>query len=88
MKIERAGDWLTTRIHRELLMMSASQGVYLALTEVGARVWELLETESSLDQICQALQREFDVASDVCRAEVRLFVEQMADRGLVVIDTA
>lgn len=88
MKIVRTGDWLTARVDRELLMMSAKHRVYLALTEVGARIWELLETESSLDRICETLQREFDVAADVCRAEVQLFAERMAERGLVAIDVA
>ncbi len=88
MKIARTGDWLTARIDHELLMMSAGRGVYLALTEVGARIWELLETESSIERICEALQGEFDVTPDVCRREVQQFVEQMADQGIVAIDAA
>jgi len=86
MKIARTGDWLTARIGDELVMMSARQGVYLGLTEVGARVWELLETESELDRICRALEGEFEVAPDVCRAEVTVFVEDMVDRGVVTVD--
>lgn len=88
MKIVRKGDWLTARIDYELVMMSAEEGRYLGLSEVGARVWELLETESDLDRICGALEREFDVAPGVCRAEVEVFLEQMADRGLVAIEPA
>jgi hypothetical protein len=41
-----------------------------------------------LDQICEALGREFDVPPDVCRAEVAAFVEEMADRGVVAIEAA
>ena len=88
MRIVRTGDWLTARIGDELVMMSATAGIYLGLTEVGARVWELLETESELDRICEALEREFDVAADVCHAEVEAFVEEMAGRGVVAIAAA
>ena len=88
MRIVRTGDWLTARIGHELVMMSAGAGIYLGLTEVGARVWELLETESELDRICEALEREFDVSSDVCRAEVQVFVQEMASRGVVAIEAA
>jgi len=84
----RIGDWLTARVGHELVMMSAGAGVYLGLTEVGARVWELLDTESDLDLLCEALGREFDVPPDVCRAEVEVFVEEMAGRGAVVIEAA
>ncbi len=88
MKLARTGDWLTARIGDELVMMSARTGVYLGLSEVGARVWELLEAESDLERICGALESEFDVAPDVCRAEVEVFVADMADRGLVTIEAA
>lgn len=88
MQIARTGDWLTARIGPELVMMSAKRGIYLGLTEVGARVWELLETESDLDRICEALQREFDVPASVCRADVEAFVEEMAGRGLVTVEPA
>ena len=88
MRIARIGDWLTARVGDELVMMSAGEGIYLGLTEVGARVWELLDTESELDRICEALGREFDVPPDVCRAEVAVFVEEMADRGVVAIEAA
>jgi hypothetical protein len=88
MKIARTGDWLTARIGDELVMMSAREGIYLGLSEVGARVWELLETESDLGRICEALDREFDVAPDVCRAEVETFVAEMAEQGIVRIDAA
>jgi len=85
MRIARADDWLTARIGDELVMMSARLGTYLGLTEVGARVWELLATESDLDDICAALEREFEVTPDLCRSEVAEFVGQMADRGVVTI---
>ena len=88
MKIARAGEWMTARVDYELIMMSAEKGLYLGLSEVGARVWELLETESDLDGICEALQGEFEVAPEVCRAEVETFARQMADQGLVTIDAA
>jgi hypothetical protein len=86
MKIARAGDWLTAKVGEELVMMSAEKGNYIGLSEVGARVWELLETESDLDGVCAALQREFDVPPEVCRPEVEAFVKEMAGQGIVTVD--
>jgi Coenzyme PQQ synthesis protein D (PqqD) len=88
MRIARSGDWLTARVGDELVMMSTQRGTYLGLSEVGARVWELLDADADLDRICEALEREFDVAPDVCRAEVETFVDQMAGQGLVTIEIA
>lgn len=69
-------------------MMRTCDGTYLGLSEVGARIWELLETECELSRICEALQSEFDVTPDVCRVEVEAFVQESAERGVVTIEAS
>ena len=78
MKVERKGDWLSARVGDELVMMSAESGYYIGLTEVGARIWELIEAPMELEDLCARLQREFDVSPDVCRTEVRAFLDDLA----------
>ena len=70
MMVRRQGDWLAAKVGDELVMMSAENGNYVGLSEVGARIWELIETPQAVDQLCARLQNEFDVTPAVCRAEV------------------
>lgn len=86
MIIERKGDWLAAKVGDELLMMSADKGHYLGLTEVGARIWELIETRTTLEAVCAQLQAEFDVAPEVCRAEVESFLAELEADNAVSID--
>jgi hypothetical protein len=88
MKVERKGDWLFAKVGDELVMMSAEKGYYIGLSAVGARVWELIEEPAELDEICAALEREFDVAPDVCRAEVRAFLDQLAAQNAAALEPA
>jgi hypothetical protein len=88
MKIERKGDWLSAQVGDELVMMSAEQGHYIGLSEVGARVWALIAEPAELDDICAQLQREFDVAPDVCRSEVSAFLGQLAAQNAVALEPA
>jgi hypothetical protein len=88
MIVRRAGDWLSARVGEELVMMSAEQGNYLGLTEVGTRVWELIEAPRDLDEICALLESEFDVAPEVCRAEVEAFLNDLAQHGAVALAPA
>jgi hypothetical protein len=83
--IERRGDWLSARVGDEIMMMSAEKGNYLGVNEVGARIWELIETPSNLDAVCAALQREFVIEPDICRSEVEAFLEQMEKHGAVAV---
>lgn len=85
MMIHRDGDWLAAKVGDELVMMSAAKGNYIGLSEVGARIWELIETPNDIDTVCAALQREFVIEPDTCRTEVEAFLEQMEKHGAVAV---
>jgi len=84
--IRRQGDWLAAKVGDELVMMSAAKDLYLGLTEVGARIWELIETPTTLEAICARLQAEFDVTAQACRADVEAFLAELQVDGAVSID--
>ena len=86
MIVKRQGDWLTVKVGNELVMMSAEKGNYIGLSEVGTRVWELIETPRDLDELCVQLESEFDVTPAVCRAEVGEFLSELVKHGAVALD--
>jgi len=87
MMVRRQGDWLSAKIGEELVMMSASKGNYIGLSDVGSRIWEILETPHEFDAICAQLESEFEVSPETCRAEVRTFVDELVKHGAAAIDT-
>lgn len=86
--IRRDGDWLSTRVGDDLVMMSAAEGNYLRLSEVGARVWELLDQPRSRDDLLTMLIAEYDVAPDECRRAVDTLLTTLVDRRAIRIDAA
>jgi coenzyme PQQ synthesis protein D (PqqD) len=86
MLIRRQGDWLSAKVGEELVMMSADKGNYVGLTEVGARIWELIETPQELDAMCSQLQEEFDVSAEACRADVDSFLGDLVKHGAISLD--
>jgi Coenzyme PQQ synthesis protein D (PqqD) len=88
MKIERKGDWLSAQVGDELVMMSAERGNYIGLTEVGARIWELIAQPVELDDLCARLEQEFDVSPEACRAEVRAFLDELAAQQAAALNPA
>jgi len=84
--VRRQGDWLSARVGDELVMMSAEKGNYIGLSEVGARIWELIETPSEMDAVCDRLQEEYDVAPETCRAEVDSFLNELVKHGAITLD--
>ena len=55
-----------------------------ALNEVGARVWELLDGQTPLGQIRDALVQEFEVGPEEAEADLMAFVGQLTSVGAVV----
>lgn len=86
--IRKSGDWLTAKVDDQLVMMSAAKGSYVGLSRVGARIWELVETPLSVDELCAQLQEEYEVAPEVCRAEVEAFLAEMVKHGAMALDPA
>ncbi|UZK68998.1 PqqD family protein [Sphingomonas sp. S1-29] len=83
MIVHKQDGWLAARVGSELLMMSVERGLYLGLSEVGARIWELLDDCPDSIAICDRLEAEFVVTSETCAAEVAQFLNQLAAQGVV-----
>lgn len=86
MMVQKQGDWLAAKVGDELVMMSAEKGNYIGLSEVGARIWELIETPQAVDTVCAQLQQEYDVTPEACRAEVDEFLNELVKHGAIALD--
>ncbi|MDO8875885.1 MAG: PqqD family protein [Pseudolabrys sp.] len=86
MMVRKKGDWLAAKVGDELVMMSARNSDYIGLSEVGARIWELIDTPSDVATICARLQQEYDVTADVCRAEVEAFLNELVKHEAIALD--
>ena len=86
MMVRKHGDWLAAKVGDELVMMSAEKGNYLGLSEVGTRIWELVEVPRTIEDLCAQLVTEFDVTDNVCRAEVETFLRDLEKHGAIALD--
>lgn len=77
MTIRKSSDWLCARAGDEVMMMNAAAGTYLGLNAMGARIWDLLDTEQDPAGLCAALCRDFAVDPATCRAEVDSFLAEL-----------
>ena len=81
--VARRDEPLTARVDDDLVMLDPRQSRYFGVDPTGRRIWELLEEPRSVESLCTALQDEFEVSAETCRADVLAFLEQMSDAGLL-----
>ena len=67
-------------------MMNATSGVYLNLTRVGGHIWKLLEQPMRMEELCTALEAEYEAGPEQIGREVREFLERLCARGAVRLD--
>ena len=67
----------------EMAIVNFDNGVYYGLDPTGARIFNLLREPSTVEQLCDTLAEVYDVDRSRLEADVRAFVRDLADQGLV-----
>jgi hypothetical protein len=70
-------------IEGEAVILTMDTKLLCGLNTVGSRVWELIDGRRDVEQIAEVIAREFRVEPERARADVRAFLQQLADKGLV-----
>ena len=84
MKYQHKPGILAADMDGETVMMDAETGKYYNLSEVGGRIWTLTENPLTWDELVQALTSEYDVDRTQCENDIKPFMDQMIQAGLIL----
>lgn len=82
--IQRSADIFPTQLDGSVLLLNADTGCYHGLNPVGSRIWELLAEPIEETRLVACLISEFAVEADECERQVKVFIEQLRTRGLLM----
>ena len=80
-----SADQLSTRLGDEIVILGLRDSVYYGLSDVGARIWDLIQTRRTLGEIVSVLVDEYDVSREEAAAGVDQLIKELETRGLVGI---
>jgi len=83
--VKKSAGQVSCLLNEEVAILNLDRALYFGLTGVAAYIWDSLQEPRSVAEVCDDVMTQFDVASDVCRADVSRFVLSMRDAGLVEI---
>lgn len=86
MKIRICEDVLWRKVADEILISDATSETIFGLDGAGARMWQLLAENGSVDAAVDAIAIEFDAAPDAIAADLNALIEDLRGRGLVEIE--
>lgn len=70
-------------IDGEAILINLASGNYYSMDEVGAKIWELIETGASVDELVASIVPLYDVAEKEARGDIERLVETLVEEGLV-----
>ena len=81
--VTRNNDIIHTEIDDDVVVMDIAQNTYFGLTEVGQKVWSLIETPCSIADICDELMRLYNVEKAQCIEDIVELLDNMQANDLV-----
>ena len=78
-------EQLSTRLGEEIVILGLRDSVYYGLSDVGARIWDLIQTPRTVDEILSALVAEYDVTAPDAADGLDRLLRELETRGLVAI---
>lgn len=84
-RVVRSKDQVSCDLAGEAAIVNLQNGVYYGLDPVGARIWNLLREPVTFETILDSLLHDYEVDRHTLESDLRRFVNQLAEQGLVEI---
>lgn len=81
--VVQSEGYLVSEMNGEKVMLSIENGKYYNLGHIGGRVWELIESPTSIQDVVDRLVTEYVIEPEDCKRQVRQFLGQLQAEGLV-----
>lgn len=87
--MKRSQDFLLRDVAGTLVVVPVGAAVsafpgMITLNGTGAYLWELLETEQTVETLTQALVARYEVDSDSARQDVEAFLDKLQPTGALI----
>lgn len=76
---EIAGDYVIIPTGKTTLTFNG----LITVNEVGAALWEMLQSEKSLDDLVRGILDEYDVEESVAREDIQEFLDTLSKNGIL-----
>lgn len=84
-QLARTENLMTAPADRDLVILNLKGNNYLALNDMGRRIWELLQTPHRVDDLCQQLSGEFDATPEQIAGDVLPFLTELVNENVVYV---
>jgi hypothetical protein len=70
-------------IGAETVILDLASGTYFGLDPVGTRIWQLMEEQKSLSEVCRVMLDEYDISCEILERDVLALAYELASKKLI-----
>ena len=85
-KVKISDQVLSQEVSGETVLLDLQSEFYFGLDKTGTRIWELLQSGVSIQDLIGKMLDEFEVDRQTLEADVNALLEKLLDAGLVSVD--
>ena len=75
---------IAATMNEETVMMDVMSGKYYSLGVTGGAIWNILEKPVKLEEIVEALLKEYAIDRENCTAQVKEFLESAIEKEIII----
>jgi hypothetical protein len=79
---QRNDNWVGTQVEDRFVMVGIESGDYVALNRTADAIWQALAEPRTVQELCDALCAQFEIAHDACAAAVENTLGRMHELEL------
>ncbi|MCM1981264.1 PqqD family protein [Lyngbya confervoides] len=84
-KVVAAPNQVSSELAGESVILNLQTGLYYGLNEVGAYIWQAIQSPKTIAEICQAVMQEYDISTADCEADVQDLLKDLLAAKLVEV---
>jgi hypothetical protein len=74
-------------VDNEAVLVLPGKGEVKVLNEVGSFIWSLVDGRRSIKEIAAQINADFKISLPEAEKDALVFIQQLIDKGIVVIDS-
>ncbi|MCC5637194.1 lasso peptide biosynthesis PqqD family chaperone [Nostoc sp. CHAB 5844] len=78
-------EQICSELQGEVVILDIKSGAYYGLNQVGASIWNFIQSPKTVKEIQETILAEYDVDAEVCKRDISALLEDLAAKELIEI---
>lgn len=85
-RVKAIKEHVSCNLAGEAVILNLQNGIYYGLDPLGAMIWSQIQSPRTVDQVVDMITEEYEVDRDKCIGDLKCFLRDLEQNGLVDVE--